>query len=264
MSRKSARYGQNFLTDPIYANRIVETLPEHPHAVLEVGPGPGILTAVLIDQGFPAQKIWAVELDASLAETLHCRWPELNLSCGDILKQDISSLGVPLPFYLLSNLPYEISRPFFDLMIDWSDHLIGATIMVQKEFADKISLRDRSCAQGIMLARLFTIKRHFAVPSGAFRPTPKVDSTVLTLTPKGENTRVEEIGLYYRFLKTCFSAPRKTLHNNLKNGWTSDHLAQALIHCGASPNARAEEMDAGIFMKLWEALSHLKSPPRNA
>jgi 16S rRNA (adenine1518-N6/adenine1519-N6)-dimethyltransferase len=253
MTWKSARHGQNFLTDPVYAARIISALPPTGHHVLEVGPGKGILTDGLISSGHPPEHIWAVELDPDLARELGTRLPRLNLHTGDILKTDLAKLAIPHPFQLLSNLPYDISQPFFDRLISWVDQIECAVIMVQKEFAEKICLQPRRAAQGNLLAMLFRIDRLFNLPPGAFRPVPKVHSTVLRLTPLPAPPTIGKQEACYGFLKGCFAAPRKTLLNNIRA--TRPEVGGPLLEaCGIPPSARPHDLTWQQYLGLWQAL----------
>lgn len=254
MGKKSARHGQNFLTDHRYADRILSSIPDDTASILEIGPGPGILTSGLIEKGFLPQRIWAVEIDPRLADQLRQKWPQLNLLTGDILLQNLDDFTLPNPCHLLSNLPYDISHPFFDRLIEWSGRFAGATIMVQKEFADKIFQEKKRSAQGTMIAGLYSVQRLFNVPPGAFRPSPKVHSSVLLMTPLSHSIPQAEQDSCYRFLRQCFSSPRKTLYNNLRKAWpgiSEDFLKISGIDAGA----RAEEVGSALLLELWEKVN---------
>lgn len=261
MSRKSAPHGQNFLTDSVYADRIISTVLPTNSPILEVGPGKGILTERLIRSGIPMDQIWAVELDGELAQGIHQRWPDMNLTHADILKTEPEKLTIPTPFLLLSNLPYDISHPFFESLVNWVDRIERAVIMVQKEFADKICVQEKRSALGNMLAAIYETTRCFNVPPGAFRPSPQVKSSVLLLIPRQPKMLPRERKDYHRFLKTCFSAPRKTLYNNLRESWQPS-LGPALEACSISTVARPENIESSTFLLLWHTLEGLnKSSP---
>lgn len=253
MACKSTRYGQNFLTDIQYAQRIVSALPQLNKPVVEVGPGKGILTKLLLDRHYSPEQIWAIELDMQLLQALQAKWPTLHWRQGDILKLSLNDLAIPDDFLLLSNLPYEISHPFFDRLILWTDRILAAVIMVQKEFADKICLKRDGAAQGHMLAGLYLIEPLFNVPPGAFRPCPKVTSSVIRLQPRPDRIPEPHRAGYYAFLKLCFSSPRKTVHNNLKETW-HEAVTTSLNRCRIPLNARAEELSSTELLNLWHSL----------
>lgn len=253
MASKSARHGQNFLTDHRYADRILDAVPLDRASILEIGPGPGILTSGLIARGFPSQRIWAVELDLRLARELAEKWPKLNLLTGDILQKNLDEINLPRPCHLLSNLPYDISHPFFDRLILWSQRFTGATIMVQKEFADKILREQKRSAQGHMISAMYRVESLFDVPPGAFRPSPRVQSCVLQLTPLAGEIPERERDSCYFFLKECFASPRKTLYNNLRKHHPDISL-EALESCGIGGKIRAESVGTARLLDLWRRI----------
>lgn len=260
MARKSARHGQNFLIDQRIADRILSAGSAHFEAILEIGPGKGILTEALLKNRTDSIAVHAVEIDRELAQALRLKWPSLHLHEGDVLDIDPNRLDIRSPFLLISNLPYDISRPFFERLVEWVDVISQAVIMVQKEFADKICLDHKRSALGNMLAALYHVDRLFTVPPGAFRPMPKVYSSVLRLTPVPKPMKPAERQRHYRFLKLCFSSPRKTLHNNLRGHWAGE-LERALTTCGIAATARAEDLAPSDFHRLWLLLEGHQDRP---
>ena len=270
---KKAKLGQHFLTDTAAAVRIVESLGEVSHStVLEIGPGRGVLTGLLIRR---ARRVIAVELDRVLAAQLRMRYsliPNLEIIEGDILSIDFDSLfgpkpgstrpGMPVapePVRGLGNLPYFITSEILLRLFEYRKYFESFVLMVQKEVADRLAARPGKSDYGLLsaTAQLYArVEKLFTLPPGAFSPPPKVHSTVvrLVLSPQLEQLGVEE-PQFIDFLKLAFAQKRKTLWNNLKTRYDAKELKSAMKKTRIDPSVRAEALSLTASANLFRALA---------
>jgi 16S rRNA (adenine1518-N6/adenine1519-N6)-dimethyltransferase len=271
--RKKPKLGQHFLTDAAAAVRIVESLGDVSHrTVLEIGPGRGVLTGLLIKH---TRRVIAVELDRVLAAQLRMRYslvPNLEIIEGDILAIDFDSLfgpkpgstrpGMPLlpePVHVLGNLPYFITSNILLRLFEYRKYFASFVVMVQKEVADRLAARPGTSDYGLLsaTAQLYArVEKLFTLPPSAFSPPPKVHSTVvrLVLSPQ-----LDELGVGERqfidFLKLAFAQKRKTLWNNLKTRYRADELKRAMKKTRMDPSVRAEALSLAASASLFRALA---------
>jgi 16S rRNA (adenine1518-N6/adenine1519-N6)-dimethyltransferase len=271
-SRRAPKLGQNFLADRGTAEKIVSALGDiSATTVIEIGPGKGVLTAILAKQ---AGKLIAVELDRVLAAQLRMKyaaWPNVEMIEGDILKIDLNTVLGPRPGALaavaspprqmaqvIGNIPYYITSDILLRLFSYHAHLQRMVIMVQKEVAERIAAKPGGKEYGLLsaTAQLYTrVEKLFTVPPEAFAPPPKVHSAVLRLTvdPQWERLRVPERE-FIEFLKLSFGQKRKTLVNNLKPRYPSEVVLQALKKSAVRSDARSEtlplEKAAAVFRQL--------------
>ena len=186
MRRKATRprLGQNFLAHAASARRIVSLLElDRGDAVLEIGPGRGALTELLVES---AGRIAAVELDPSLADALRERFDptQLVLFRSDILEVELSRICERLEsqrLIVIGNLPYGISKPVAAKLVREQAQVDRAVLMFQREVAQRLTARpgQRSYGPlGVLAGMAFRIERLFDLPPSRFRPPPKVMSSV--------------------------------------------------------------------------------------
>ena len=274
-SRRKPRLGQNFLIDHSAARRIVEALGDVSHrTVVEIGPGRGMLTDVLVKR---ARRVIGIELDHVLAAQMRMRYA--TLSNVEILESDfvtvewISMVGRrPGPLHdlrptqpetvdIVGNLPYYVTSDIVLRILEQYREIGRAVIMVQREVADRISAEPGSRDYGLLsaTAQLFArVENLFTLPPAAFDPPPKVHSSVLRLTmaPRLAELQVEA-GPFLEMLKVAFGQKRKTLVNNLKGHYDDKAVRGALSAAGVRADARAEaiplEKMAAFFRALRQA-----------
>jgi len=247
--------GQNFLLDLNLTARIARTAGDlSDTTVIEVGPGPGGLTRAILAAG--AKKVVAVERDPRCIDALNAyltpAYPDrLEIIEGDALKQDFEALA-PAPRRIMSNLPYNIATP---LLIGWlqrASAYTGFTLMFQKEVADRLAAKPRTKAYGrlsIMSQWLCEVRVEFNVDARAFTPPPKVQSTIVTLTPRPEPLAPATWKAMETVTAAAFGQRRKMLRQSLK-GLGIDPVAAGILG-----TARAEELSVEEFAKLarlWE------------
>jgi 16S rRNA (adenine1518-N6/adenine1519-N6)-dimethyltransferase len=246
------RFGQNFLVDPHYVERIVAAVDPKPgERIVEIGPGLAALTAQLIDR---AGHVTAVEIDRDLAASLRERFaPErLTLVVGDALEFDFATLGGDLR--VVGNLPYNISTPLLFHLFAYESNLDDLHLMLQKEVVDRMTAEPGTADYGrltVMLKARFRAERLFIVPPGAFRPAPKVDSAVARLRPLRERApRIDDFALFSRLVAAAFSQRRKTLRNAVSALCDAATIAAA----GIDPGVRGETLGIADFVRLANAI----------
>jgi 16S rRNA (adenine1518-N6/adenine1519-N6)-dimethyltransferase len=252
---KSAKLGQNFLHDRNIAARIIDVFLPQPGPVLEIGAGPGVLSALLLEK-IPAARVTLVEIDRSLAQGLRQRFGEPpRILEDDILKIDLAELYPQGPVAVIGNLPYHISKELIDWLIVQRQRIGAAVLMLQQDFIDKLLSGENSKkynAQSVVFQLLFQARRCFHVPAGAFVPRPQVVSTVIAVRPLAPP--LPDVAEFYGFVKRCFAGRRKTLWNNLASGFDKKTLSAAAAVCGLPAQARAEQIPPSRFLALWDGM----------
>lgn len=246
--RAKKHLGQHFLKDENIAEKIAGSLQGDPDAVLEIGPGTGVLTKYLLERGIPGFK--AVEIDRESAHFLRMNYPDLDLTEGDFLKLDPAVL-FPGNFSLIGNFPYNISSQIFFKVLENRDRIPQVVGMIQKEVAERIASAPKKKSYGILSVLLqawYDIEYLFSVPPQVFSPPPKVTSAVIRLTRNATTDLGCDPKLFTTVVKTAFNQRRKTLHNALKP------LAD---YSGPFAGKRAEELGVSDFSELTNQVSAL-------
>ena len=259
--RPSRSRGQHFLNDSSIARRIVEAAGVTRHTpVLEIGPGAGALTRHLVNR---ARGVTAVEIDAELArvlQTAYGSYDHLTIMNRDVLDLDLSELmnayGEP-GFVLVANLPYGITGPVLERLIDHREKIRRAVLMVQHEVGGRLAAHPGTKAYGAVTAIMayhYSVESLFRVGGDRFVPRPAVDSVVLRLTPhERPPVPVRDAGLLIVVIKAAFQHRRKMLHHAMNRlapgsaGYLSDHT-------GINLKRRGETLDLNEFAALSNAL----------
>lgn len=243
--------GQHFLISAATVDSIVAAASVC-KGVLEIGPGPGVLTGPLSEA---AERLVALELDERMPKLLAESAPRAEVRGEDALKANLSALleELPAPRGIVSNLPYYITGPLLGRIAEARANLDVAVLMMQKEVADRILAKPGKRERGALSVALqsqFTIERVANVPARAFLPPPKVDSTVLKLVPRLGALSEETL----RLVRIGFAQPRKTLANNLVAGLRigRDEAVARVEAVGLLETARPAELTEEQWAKLAE------------
>lgn len=257
--RTKKSLGQNFLKDPFYLTKIADAAQAGPEdRVLEIGPGLGHLTAVLVKR---AKEVLALELDERLIPLLQKEFGSLQnieILHADALEYAYGSL--PGRWKVVANLPYYISTPIIQKLIAHRDKFVSLTLMLQKEVAVRIASPPGNKDYGYLsvLVQLYAVPRiEFMVPSDAFTPQPEVDSAVVTLVIREQPavSLASEI-FFIRVVKAAFSQRRKTLRNALKQlEVPGEKMQLVLSKTGIDLARRAETLSVEEFGRLADFLS---------
>lgn len=253
-SRPKKSFGQHFLHDQRYIQQIVNMIaPRSDDAVVEIGPGEGALTLPLLKA---AGRLTAIELDTDLIPGLQARADgvgSLEIVHADVLKVDFTALaqrlGVPR-LRIAGNLPYYISSPILFHCVDHFDAMADLHFMLQKEVVDRMAAEPGSKVYGrlsVMLQLACRVEPLFDVPPEAFRPPPKVESSVVRLRPLAASERHDADPAHvYAVVKAAFAQRRKTLSNALKQLLDASAIGDADV----DPKARAETLPPEDFVRL--------------
>ena len=232
----SKRFGQHFLKDKRTIQRIIDALaPTSNETIIEIGPGTGALTAHLVER---AGKVVAVEFDNKLTPFLTEQFatlPNFKLVMADALTTDFCNAIQPdSRARLVANLPYNISTAILQRLITQRACLGEMVVMLQREVVERMMAPAGSSDRGylsVLIEAYCETEKLFDVAPGAFKPPPKVWSSVVRLRFRAEPLGVDE-GLLWQTVSNGFSQKRKTILNNLRAA--TGHLAEVLQKNGGA------------------------------
>ncbi len=244
--------GQHWLHDRLILEAIADSADISPDdTVLEIGPGLGALTSVLLSR---AREVIAVEFDSELARKLPGQFPGKNLTVHneDILSFDLSQL--PAGYKVVANVPYYITSKIVQLLMTSAHRPSIAVLLVQKEVAERLAAQPGDMSILALSAQVYAeVSLGAYVPREYFTPPPKVDSQVVILrTRPAPLIPADEEKAFFRMVKAGFSAKRKKLRSSLAGGLGIEktEAEKLLIHAGISPDVRAEDVSIGEWLKL--------------
>lgn len=262
--RPRRRFGQNFLHDKAVLSRIIAAIePVKGHAVIEIGPGLGALTAPLLER---LDHLEVVELDRDLIPGLRQLAPtsRLTIHTADALEFDFAArTAIPRSLRIVGNLPYNISTPLLFHLLDQAHAVRDMHFLLQKEVVERMAAQPGSKRYGrltVMLAACATARQLFTVGPGAFRPAPKVESALVRVEPLAEPIVPAAVyGSFRKIVNQAFSNRRKTLRRALSN-----ILTPATIDAtGIDGSRRPEELSVRDFLALARAASPEVAGNRN-
>jgi len=246
--------GQHFLVNQNVAKKIVLKLQPVKGPILEIGPGKGILTRLIISL-YEKNELVAIEKDKQLSAVLDEELKKkLKIINADILDIHLNRLFPKKRFNLIGNIPYLISKKIINWVIREHERIKKGVFMMQKEFSDKLLPLENSLktnAQTIMFESLFSSAKEFDVNPGSFSPPPKVRSTVFTFQKKDlitQNFRTQD---FYDFLKRCFLSRRKTLLNNLSHHYGKKEINMLFSRHQLNPGLRSQQLSLIDFSSLF-------------
>lgn len=253
------RFGQHFLKDRRVIERIVErVVPQEGEVLLEVGPGRGALTGKLLES---AGRLVAVEIDRGLAERLRRDGsrPGLRVLEGDILRLDLEQVRLDEgaeKLLLVGNLPYNISAPLLFRLLEQRRHISRAVVMLQREVAQRLTAEPCTKAYStlsVFLGQWADISSVVQVSNRAFKPVPKVQSTVIEMVFR-QTPRVElrDEAVFTRLVRAAFAQRRKMLRNAL--GVLGEGVEEAAARAGIDLERRAETLSLAEFGAFSDAL----------
>lgn len=251
--------GQHFLTSGAVVRRIVETASQA-QGILEIGPGPGVLTQPLSERS----TLRALEFDADMAAVLAESAPRAEVVVADALEADLSAhlQTLPEPRAVVSNLPYYITGPLLERIGEAWEHWTLAVLMMQREVGNRILTPAGDSERGalsVCLQAQFEISKLCDVPAGAFTPPPKVESVVLVLRPRPLPVPQEEWRAWRGLVRSCFRMPRKTIANNLAATVGKADAERILHSAGIESRLRPQALDQDAWIRLYQC-SRAKTP----
>ena len=247
------KLGQNFLHDKNIISSIVNKANIEDEDIIEIGPGPGILTESILNN--KARSLLAIEKDDSFEVNLkkiRSNYRDnFDYLINDVIDFDFKKLAKK-NYKFVSNLPYNISVPFILKMIrirkiiPWKEMIL----MVQKEVAERITAKINTKNYGrlsIMVNLNNDVKKLLNVKPSSFIPRPKVDSTVIKISPKNKDININT-EIFENIVKTCFSQRRKKVKNNLDQ--LNINTISLLELSNIDPDVRAENIDIEGFIRI--------------
>ena len=259
--------GQNFITDPEVPLTMAQTATENSEGIIEIGPGFGVLTAVLANN---AEKVVSIELDKRLqpvlSETLagydnvSFIWEDcLKVNLKELIETEFSGMNVSVA----ANLPYYITTPIIMNLLESGLGFKKIVVMIQKEVAERLCAKPGGKEYGaISIATQYYSKPEIIkiVPASAFIPAPKVDSAVVcmeildkpSVMPKDEK-------LFFKLIKAAFSQRRKTLVNALSSSGafgSKEEVLGTIEKAGFDPNVRGEALSIAEFCILCDIFAN--------
>ena len=263
------RFGQNFLVKSHYCDRIAASVrPKAGETILEIGPGQGALTELLVESG---AHIVAIEVDRDLILPLVANFASrenFKLIEADALKVDFCQAIAPAASArVVANLPYNISTPILQRLIEHRRCITEMTLMLQREVVERITAEPGGKEYGFLsvLVQFYCeAESLFDVPPSAFRPVPKVVSSIVRLKVRPQTAAaVGDEQLFIELTKTLFAQRRKTILNNLRAGWTrlgmasADQIREVLTAAELDPQRRAETLTIAELARLTDKIQQL-------
>jgi len=261
--RARKRFGQHFL-EPAWVSKVIKAIDPRPdQSFIEIGPGPGALTRPLAAL---ARSVTAFEIDRDLAAALTAEAiPNLTVIGGDFL--EIADAASPQPsafgpFRVAGNLPYNAASPIMFKLLELHAAgvpLLDATLMLQREVADRLVAPPGSKEYGvlsILIGRAADVDTVLKLPAGAFRPAPKVLSSLVRLRFRAPRPAVLDDALFDRMVQAVFTRRRKTMSNGLlafDGGPTRLTPGDALAAAGLDGSRRPETLSIAEFARLADA-----------
>jgi len=253
--RARKRFGQNFLVDEGIIRQIIRSIAvKADDNLVEIGPGKGALTHLLLDS---CPNLQVIELDRDLIPGLlaqFAKYPGFRIHQADALKFDFASLATQRALRVVGNLPYNISTPLLFHLLNYREQIQDMHFMLQKEVVQRLAASpgDKNYGRlGIMAQYFCAVEHVLDVPPDAFQPAPKVDSAVVRLVPYNLlPLPAQQFDKLELLVKTAFSQRRKTLRNSLKNlgvDFSADEINIDL-------NLRAENLSLKDYVALCNAL----------
>lgn len=255
--RPSKGLGQHFLRDETYVTAIVDALPPG-RDVVEVGPGTGVMTAALLEQG---RRVVAIELDERLIPLLHQRFDStggFTLIAGDALGVDFGAL-LPPPYAVFGNIPYYITGALIPRILAAEPRPEWVAVLVQEEVAERLCAAPGGWSLATLGVRVFADPTlAVRVPAHAFEPPPKVDSALVLMRP--HDVAGFAGTAFFDFARLVFMERRKVLPNAVANALGHDVDAGRAVVAAArlAPERRPQTLDLEEWGRLYAAFEEAR------
>lgn len=255
------KYGQNFLIQKNIIKKIISISEnKSPSLVIEIGCGDGRLTKELCEK---YNQVLGYEIDLEVKDYLEDNLKAYNnykIIFDDFLKRTVKNDIKDYNYkrlYIIANLPYYITTPIIEKIINENLNQDKMIFMVQKEVGDRLSAKPSTKeynSLSVYLNYLFDIKKEFIVNRNSFLPKPNVDSIVVSFTKKKNKYKVLNEELFYKLIRDSFKFKRKTIKNNLKD-YDLEKISKVLNKYNKDLTTRAEQLNIEIFCDIANELS---------
>jgi 16S rRNA (adenine1518-N6/adenine1519-N6)-dimethyltransferase len=251
--RPSKALGQNFLVDGNILRILVEQADlRHDETVLEIGPGLGVLTVELVAR---ARRVVAIEKDPRLCRYLREHVDGVELVEGDAVEVlERSDFQVAAPYKVVSNLPYSISTPILERLVEREDRPRAMVLTVQREVAHRLAATPRHkdySALTVFTQIPYHVTIAHVISPQCFYPAPQVDSAIVVLDRRDPRVKLRAKTLFHDVVRAGFGQRRKMLHKLLAPFGDVD---KAFAAASVTPTARAEELAVEQWIMLANAL----------
>lgn len=251
--------GQNFLVQGAVADRIVALADlSTADAVLEIGPGLGILSERILAAG--VSRLCLIELDSGLAGHLRRRFgSKAEVIEADFLQLDLARLNLPQRFKVIANLPFGTAAAILRRLGEWRERISRMVLMFQREVGARLRAGPGNPAYGALSALValeWELGEHFVVRAGSFHPRPKVEAEVICFRPAKQPLPDKLRREVAEVIRAAFATRRKHLRNALAEGLriAPRQAAEALAAAAIDPTERAEQLAVADFVRLARTL----------
>lgn len=244
------KFGQNFLIDTNIINNIIDSVSiDSNDKIIEIGPGKGYLTGEL--KSFNVD-LYCFEIDKDMMNYLEkYEDNKTYIIYEDFLNVDLNKyFNNKDNIHVIANIPYYITTPIIEHLIESNLNIKDMTLMVQEEVANRLSSQPGSSNYGYITAYLnyyYDINKIINVPRKCFDPVPNVDSAVIKLTKNKKICNNEEV--LFKLLKDSFKLKRKNLRNNLKE-YNLNIILEVLYKHNMDLTNRAEDLSIEVFIEI--------------
>ena len=243
------RFGQNFLTDKKLLEDLVNLINVASNdRVLEIGPGKGDLTKILVNI---SDSYFGIELDKDLLIFLKKKFPK-NINAfigGDILKLNPSEIYASNEFRVIGNIPYNISSPILDWCEKHYEKILDMHFMLQKEFALRCAGNEKTSSYGrlsVICKYLYEVTIVREVSKEFFDPIPKVDSLFVRFSPKKKEINQKELQNLKKVTRALFNKKRKKISNSLEDVLQKESIDKLDLNF----NLRPDELSLNEYLQI--------------
>jgi len=255
--RPHKQFGQHFLINPTVVTHMIEAAEIHPQdSVLEIGPGLGVLSDELAVR---AGRLYLVDVDTVLVARLEKHFADrehVQVATADFLSLDIAAVFPDPEIHVVASLPYNVATPILFRLLDHRQKFRSATVMIQKEVAERLTATPGTKAYGVpsVLTQMYgTVTTICTVGPGSFFPPPKVESQVIRIVFQVQpRVPLADEAVFRRIVKAAFAQRRKTLRNTLKSAGY-ENLDEVSAQTGIDFQRRGETLSLAEFARLANA-----------
>lgn len=262
--RFNKQFGQNFLTDTVLLNGIVDDAEIDGGTVVEIGAGAGTLTRELAKR---ADNVIAFEVDRNLESVLKLTLAEFDnvqVVIGDVMRYDAQAIEdmCGTHFKVVANIPYYLTTPLIMMFVENSDKVDSLTLTVQKEVAERLAAKPSTKDYGaitVAVNAVADVTLTQELSRELFYPQPNVDSAVIRIDMNRNKYDISNRKLFRKTVKTAFAMRRKTLVNNLTVGFNLNRVVaeQITTQSNLSVGCRGEELSVEQFVKLYKTIERM-------